>query len=309
MALNARGSVAAVLLTAALFTVAVLAIGLLQITKHLLRSVMISGPSPISIGGAKWQPYAGLMLFLAFGVAYAMVVAILIVMSCAGPWPFPNLLPDTAQTKAWAQLASASDPAVTSFLFSLMASTTAVAMAILWLETMPARFDHLLTVAAIVALAFPTLLLASGQYGLFLRLGLTGNILGLFLAHLMQVFAYVFIVLQGPYRAFDPRYKSVSLGLNPSNWRFWLAIKAPLLKPVLAAALAVGFAVGIAQYVPVQLVASGRFSTLTMEAVTLSSGGSRPLMAVYALALTFPVAWGFLLAAWIGWRKWRLAWG
>lgn len=306
--LNARGSVAAVLLTAALIAVALLAIGLFQLIKRPLRNVMVAGPVLKAAGSRNRQSYAGSLLFLASVIVYALVVAMLIVMSFAGPWPFPNLLPNAAQTSAWSQLGATPDPAVASFFFSATASIAAVVMAVLWLETLSSRFDHLLTIAAIAALAFPTLLLAGGQYALFLRLGLTGGALGLFLAHLMQVFAYVFIVLQGPYRAFDPRYKSVSLGLNTSKWRFWLAIKAPLLKPVLAAALAVGFAVGMAQYVPVQLVASGRFSTLALEAVTLSSGGNRPLMAVYALALTLPVALGFLLAARMASPKWRRAW-
>ena len=51
----------------------------------------------------------------------------------------------------------------------------------------------------------------------------------------------------------------------------------------------------MAQYVTAQLAAAGRFSTLPIEAVTLASGGSRSLTAVYALALFIPVAFGFLI--------------
>jgi len=118
----------------------------------------------------------------------------------------------------------------------------------------------------------------------------------------------MFIVLKSPYRAFDPRYRAVALGLNTSHLRFWLRIKAPLLKPALLAAAAIGFAVSMAQFVPAQLVAAGRYSTLPMEAVTLASGGNRALTAVFALALALPPGLAFLAAAWFGRPRWGRSW-
>ncbi len=146
----------------------------------------------------------------------------------------------------------------------------------------------------------PSLLIADGQYLAFLRLGLNGTWPGVFLVHLTPVFAYVFIVLKGPYRAFDPRYRAVSLGLNADPLRFWSGVKLGMMKPALAASAAVGIGVSIAQYVPTQLIASGRLTTLPVEAVTLASGRSRPLMAVFALMLAIVPAFAFLVAARFG---------
>jgi len=129
---------------------------------------------------------------------------------------------------------------------------------------------------------------------------LNGNWFGVFIAHLTPVFAYVFIVLKGPYRAFDPRYRSVSLGLNTNQYRFWSSVKLAMMKPALAAAAAVGIGVSIAHYVPTQLIAAGRMTTLPMEAVTLSSGGNRPLLAVFALMLAVLPALAFIAAARLG---------
>jgi ABC-type uncharacterized transport system YnjBCD permease subunit len=42
-----------------------------------------------------------------------------------------------------------------------------------------------------------------------------------------------------------------------------------------------------------------------MEAVTLSSGGSRSLTAAYALALSLPPLVAFLLAGWLARPRWR----
>jgi hypothetical protein len=124
---------------------------------------------------------------------------------------------------------------------------------------------------------------------------------GVFLAHLTPVLAYVLVVLQGPYRAFDRRLRSVSLGLNCSAWRFWSAIKAPLMMPALAAAAAVGFAVSMAQFLPAQLIGSGRITTLPVS----RDAGERGNQALQAIALALvPPALGFLLAQRLGHPRW-----
>jgi len=63
--------------------------------------------------------------------------------------------------------------------------------------------------------------------------------------------------------------------------------------------------VSIAQFVPAQLIAAGRHATLPMEAVTLSSGGSRALTAAFAMALAVPPLLAFLAAALLGRPRWR----
>jgi putative thiamine transport system permease protein len=253
--INRRGAVAAVLLTATLLAIGLIAAGLVWLAAHGLRAVSTRGPSPVAARQRHSSWFAGFPFF-AFGLIYAVVFLTLLIMSFALQWPFPHLLPMAVQPNAWLRLLAAPDPAAASLVFSVAATAIALALAILWFETVPKPADRWLTAAAIGALALPALMLASGQYVVFLQLGLTGGVAGVLLAHVMQVFAYVFIVLQGPYRAFDPRFRSVSLGLNASRWRFFWTVKAPLLKPALAAAAAVGVADGVAQNVPIHHLAS-----------------------------------------------------
>jgi putative thiamine transport system permease protein len=76
-----------------------------------------------------------------------------------------------------------------------------------------------------------------------------------------------------------------------------------LLKPMLAA-LAVGFAVSVAQYLPTLFAGGGRFVTVTTEAVALSAGGNRRVLAVQAmLQIVLPLlGFGFaaLISHWAG---------
>jgi len=237
-------------------------------------------------------------------VFYTCLAILLLIQSFSALWPFPDLLPVVWSTKAWGQVLSAAAPIVTSLALGLATATVGLAATVAWLESSRPPGDRIVLFACGLALCLPALVIALGQYRLFLVFDMAGTIAALFLAHILPVTAYVFVVLHGPYRGFDGRWRAVSSGLMQSRGKFLLRIKWPLLKAPLLAAFAVGFAVSLAQYVPAQVAAAGRFSTLPMEAVTLSSGGNRALLAVHALSLTvFPLI-VFVLPGFFGRARW-----
>jgi putative thiamine transport system permease protein len=293
--INARGTIGALFLTGTLACLALCFWGLQKITLFAIWNFLTRGPSPRRT--PKISSSALLFFFIAI---YAMVFVILCIMSFGTLWPYPNLFPAQWRWSAWGLFVMSPDPLLNSLSLACASTLAALALAIFWFETMPEKLDAALLACAIAALALPSLLIADGQYLAFLQLGLNGTWFGVFLVHLTPVFAYVFIVLKGPYRAFDPRYRSVSLGLNTDRYRFLLNVKLGMLKPAIAAAAAVGIGVSIAQFVPAQLIASGRMTTLPIEAVTLASGGNRPLMAVFALMLAVVPALAFIAAARFG---------
>jgi putative thiamine transport system permease protein len=63
--------------------------------------------------------------------------------------------------------------------------------------------------------------------------------------------------------------------------------------------LAIGFAISVAQYLPTLFAGAGRFATVTTEAVALSAGGNRRVLAVQALLqVVLPLAAFALAALW-----------
>lgn len=70
--------------------------------------------------------------------------------------------------------------------------------------------------------------------------------------------------------------------------------------PKFVATFAVGFAVSVAQFLPTLYVGEGQIVTVTTEAVTLSSGGQRSLVAAFAWLQWLLPAVVFALAAWLG---------
>ena len=299
---NARGGAGAMLL--ALVSGAVVLIGFA--TAKMLRGSFMhyatGGPSlralSLWLGRAKWR---GLQVF------YVAAIVVLLLLSFAPLWPFPNLLPPAWNSAAWAQVMARPDALISSLVLAGLSCAIAIVLLIGWFEARPERDDRLVLIISLAFLGLPAVLTGLGQYRLLLRLDLVATATGLLVAHLLPTTAYMFIMLRGPYRAFDQRLHAAAQGLGAAPGAFLLRVKWPLLKSPIASALAVGFAVSFAQYVPAQLVSAGRFTTLPIEAVTLASGGNRSLTAAFALLLMVPPLVAFATAAWFGRPRWRQA--
>ncbi len=240
-------------------------------------------------------------------LSYIAVGLVLVLQSISGLWPFPNLFAEQFTAKAWQNIGENSAPVMTSLALALCASALGLIANVMWLEWQSAARDRWMLGACVLALCLPTLVIGLGEYRLLLQLGLTGTMLGLFAVHVIPVAAYQFILLQGPYRSFDQRWRSASNGLGITQMKFLARVKWPLLKAPLFAAAAVGFAVSIAQYVPAQLASAGRYSTLPMEAVTLTTGSNRALLAAYALVLMALPLVAFVLSGIFGRSRWSAA--
>jgi putative thiamine transport system permease protein len=289
---NARGMAGAVWLTIVLATTAVLLAAAARMLRSVLQRRLCAGPAAHACRRPRG---AALTAGLAIAGVYGATGFVLFLMSIAARWPYPDLWPEEFGSGGWAK--ASVEALGASIGLGLATATASLVLAVLWLETAPARQDWSLTFMAGATVMLPPLTIAAGQYRELLAMQITGGWPALFLVHLTPVFAYVWIVLRAPYRAFDPRWNSVGVSLNASPLRFWTAVKLPLLRAPIAAAAAIGFAVSLAQFVPAQLAAAGRHATLPMEAVTLAAGGSRSLMAVHALLLALPCIAAFAFAA------------
>jgi putative thiamine transport system permease protein len=299
---NARGS-AGVLTLSIVILILLWVVGLLlrQGSPH-IRSFISGYPPSRNIPIVELTHLWGLwrLFYLAVGL-------ILILQSISGLWPFPNLVAEQFTAKAWQNIVENPTPMLTSLVLALCASALGLATNVMWLEWQNTSRDRWMLGACAFALCLPTLVIGLGEYRLLLHLGITGTAIGLFMVHVIPVAAYQFILLQGPYRGFDQRWRSASNGLSVTPMKFLAQIKWPLLKAPLFAAAAVGFAVSIAQYVPAQLAAAGRFSTLPMEAVTLTTGSNRTLLAAYALVLMMLPLLAFVLSGILGRSRWSAA--
>ncbi len=282
---NARGAAGAVALALLLAGVLAAVAVLWPLLARAWARAATAGrrPATRSPRAAPGRRAAAAGLWWALPALYAVVVLVLLVLSMAGPWPFPTGWPSSFTSLGWQAVASATGTVGFSAALALGSTAVALALVAAWLESTPPHWDARATPVVLAPLVLPPLMLMAGLYQGALHLRLDAQAAGVLWAHVLVVLPYVFIVLRPAWRDLDPRLAQTAATLGRSRWAFRWQVQRPLLAAPMAAAAAVGFAVSSAQFLATQMLGAGRHPTVTTEAVTLASGGDRRTAAAFAL--------------------------
>jgi putative thiamine transport system permease protein len=240
-------------------------------------------------------------LAVAAGIVGFLSIAGLVLWSFTAEWRYPDAFPGRWSMAPWTRVSGATPPFANTLLIGVAASLAAVALALACLEN-EARRGLRPGAGALwmlyVPLLVPQIAFLFGTQAFLVRLGLDATLVAVIWAHLVFVLPYVFLSLGDPFRALDPRYARIAAGLGSTPARVFWRVKLPILIRPLLVAGAIGFAVSVDQYLPTLFAGAGRIATLTTEAVTLSSGADRRVVAVtVALQTALPLlAYGLALA-------------
>ena len=239
----------------------------------------------------------------------------LVLWSFVWRWRFPSLWPSDLSLRSWQTAAPyLFEPLYSSLLIGCASSVISTVFAIILLEGMDKsalRFDRLVGKIMYLPLLLPQISLLFGIQILALTFTLDGSCEAVIFTHILFVLPYCYLSLTGAWRSFDSRQMVQALLLSRSKWIAFWKVKVPMLWRPLVTSFALGFAVSMAQYLPTLFVGAGRIQTITTEAVSLSSGGNRRLIGVYALVqMCLPMviyALAMLSARWsIVKGRWRL---
>lgn len=270
----------------------------------LLRPWLIGGRRGSGGRGARLAGWSGLgLVFLLAGGS----ILSLAIWSLAGRWRFPAALPETLSLQTWStQVASLAGPTATTLAVGVASTLIAIILVVGCLEH-ESRQQRLPGPSTLTLIYLPLLLPQIGfLFGVQVVLvwaRLDGGWVGLIWAHLLFVLPYAFLALADSYRALDPRYARIALAMGKSPFQVLIRVKLVMLLRPLLIAFAVGFAVSVAQFLPTQFVGAGRLSTLTTEALSLSAGGNRRVVGLFAFALACLPLLGFAIATLVpAWR-------
>lgn len=247
------------------------------------------------------------------GVGLAVLISIggvvaLLMNSFAGFWRFPNNLPGAWTTQTWSRaLGEIALPLFNTLLIALVSSVLAIGMVIAVLESEQRAGKRLSP--SMLLLYLPLLVpQIAFLFGLIVAtefLRWAPDIKLVIFAHLIFVLPYTFLTLAEAYRRLDPRWSQLAATLGASPWRIFLKVRLPLLLAPCLTAAAIAIAVSVSQYLATQLIGAGRVPSLTTEAVALASGGSRGIIAVWALLQALIPMLGFALALFMPRLLWR----
>lgn len=236
-------------------------------------------------------------------VFYGAVLLALVIGSITGLWPFPSLWPSLT-VAAWHNVAGSGHAVATTLMLAAISSGLALMWCLVWLEltstVLSTRHDAWARPLLYIPLLLPGVLWVVGLHRMALHLSLGASWGALIFAHTLAGLPYVLIALSPAYLGFDRRYAHICASLGQSYLRYLLHVKLPMLRAAIAASAAVGVAVSVAQFLPTMYLGEGRFVTITTEAVTLSSGGQRSLVAAYAWLQWLMPAMTFAWATWTG---------
>lgn len=263
----------------------------LFIIATLLLAVVLLIERTLTQGWRHWQysgrfaiALPGTSLFIGVLSFTLCLLPLLGLWSVAQRWRFPDLLPSRYSLRFWQQewqaVADAMQP---TLVIGFISATLALLLAILAHEY---RLRYRLSIPSyllVLPMLLPQLSILFGLQIMTLMIDQGSYLFWVCWSHLFFVFPLVYLALDGPWRSYNPNLTRVALSLGKSPWQVWLQVKLPILFPAMAFAWAVGLSASFAQYLPTLMLGAGRITTLTTEAVALSSGFDRRLCAIYAL--------------------------
>ena len=240
---------------------------------------------------ANWRSLAGLAL------ASWLVLPILplVVWSAAHGWRFPDLLPQDWSGKAWTYALSPASGILSSFATTtLIASATTLLAALIGLPAGRALGLHrfrgkgLVTLLLLAPAILPGLAVVFGLHGLFLRLGLTGSIPGVILAHLIPVLPYMVLIMAAVFSRFDTAYEDQARSLGATPFQTFRAVTLPAILPGLMTGALFAFLVSWSQYLLTLAIGGGRVQTLPLLLFSFASAGRNDVTAAIALLYILP---------------------
>jgi len=242
-----------------------------------------------------------LALAAALALWFAMPLIPLAIWSFAHGWRFPALLPGEFTLDAWTYALSPASGVLESLgvtIFIGLAVTLLAALVgvpagrALGLHAFRGRGLVLLLLLAPAIL--PGMAVALGLHGVFLRLGLTGTVTGVILAHLIPVLPYMTLVMAAVFAGFDTgaEEQARALGARPAQVLWHVTL--PAILPGLMTGALFAFLVSWSQYLLTLSIGGGRVQTLPLVLFTFATSGRNDVTGAVAMIYILP---GLLILA------------
>ncbi len=263
-----------------LFTIASILIGFARFVEW----VVTKGVKRWQYSGRSGIPLPGKTLFSLMTLLALVMVPLLVIWSFAQRWRFPDLLPSRYSLRFWEyEWHGIFGTIEQSLTIAMLSASIALILALIAHEY---RLRHRWQVPGYIIaipMLIPQLSVLFGMQVATLYVDNSAYFFWVCWAHVFFAFPFIYLSLDGPWRSFNNGLTRASLSLGKSPLHTWFKVKMPILLPAIVFAWAVGISVSLAQYLPTLVLGAGRISTITTEAVALSSGFDRRVTAIYAI--------------------------
>lgn len=231
------------------------------------------------------------LVLLVTGFCILLPMAVLLIWSVTGRWPWPLLLPESWSLRTVEELlfgpASLPELLGSSILLAAVVAAIGTAVGLLTarateLYAFPGR--GLVRFCGMLPLLIPGTVFAMGIQVTLLRLGLADTVAGVVLVHVVVSVPYCIAIMTDVTRAVGRSYEEQAAVLGAGPLRAFFAVTLPELLPGVLASMSMGFVLSYSQYFTTLLVGGGRVRTIALVLVPYIQSGDRALSAVYSVA-------------------------
>ena len=218
-------------------------------------------------------------------------MAVIVIWSVTGRWPWPNLLPESWTMRTLEELffGSAKLPDLLGSSILLAAVVASFATIISILTSRATEFydfpgKSLIRFSGMLPLLVPGTVFAMGIQLVMLKLGLADKTAGVVLVHLVCALPYCIAIMGDVTRAVGIRLEEQAQVLGASPVRAFFAVTLPSLLPGILSSMSMGFILSYSQYFTTLMVGGGRVKTIALVLVPYIQSGDRALASAYSVA-------------------------
>ena len=210
-------------------------------------------------------------------------------------WFYPQLFPNELSMRAWESVFSANSK-VSEALFNstILAVGVTFSSVIIGLPAARAlglysfRGKRVVEFLIISPTIVPGIAVAMGLNINFIRWGLSGNLLGVGLVHLVPVMPYVVLTLSGVFANYNPEFEQQARSLGAGTLRTFWHITLPAVFPGIVVASLFAYLISWSQYILTFLIGAGQVITMPVLLFSTASGNNNALTAAMSLVFVAP---------------------
>lgn len=210
-------------------------------------------------------------------------------------WFYPQLFPTELSLRAWQSIVAANSKVPEALWNStILAVAVTFSSVVIGLPAARAlglykfRGKRVIEFLIISPTIVPGIAVAMGLNINFIRWGLSGNLLGVGLVHLVPVMPYVVLTLAGVFANYDPDFEQQARSLGAGTLRTFWHVTLPAIFPGIVVASLFAYLISWSQYILTFLIGAGQVITMPVLLFSTASGSNNPLIAAMSLVFVAP---------------------
>ena len=213
----------------------------------------------------RWVGITGLLAFLV-----APIVP-LFIWSISFRWFYPAILPTEYSGRAWAEVLNPNNDVVGVAWNTVLIALVVTLLSILFgvpagraLGLYEFRGKRIVEWMILAPIIVPGLAVVLGIHVLFIRAGLSNNLLGVILVHLVPTLPYMTLVMSGVFANYDTDFELQARSLGAGRLKTQWYVTLPAIFPGVVVGALFAFIISWSQYVLTLLIGGGRIQTLPL---------------------------------------------